>query len=57
MLGATGRPMQLFVWNDSGTTLPNNMNWTHCASITDLQPEVSQLGQLPASKTPPANAA
>jgi len=20
--------MQLFVWNDSGTTLPNNMNWT-----------------------------
>jgi hypothetical protein len=25
--------MQLFVWNDSGTTLPNNMNWTYCAHI------------------------
>ena len=24
--------MQLFVWNGSGTTLPNNMNWSYlCA--------------------------
>jgi hypothetical protein len=33
MLWRKVKPMQLFVWNGSGTTLPNNINWTYCAHI------------------------